>query len=144
MSKLIRVIQGGNNVREYRLDALLGQFFDRLERAHGVVEIQDPELENKLTEGELQKLYAKFPYLNPNRPLQPKPKTEKVEFRKEQSDEKETVQKEKEEVVEESTFDEFVESLSTKELADWMKENDFEFDGRKKKNRNYLIEELNK
>lgn len=144
MSKLIRVIQGGNNVREYRLDALLGQFFDRLERAHGNVHIQDPELESKLTEDELQKLYAKFPYLNPNRPLPPKPKKEKVEFRKEKEDgKKETVQEEKE-VVEESTFDEFIESLSTKELADWMKENGFDFDGRKKKNRDYLIEELNK
>lgn len=77
---LIRVIQAGF-VREYKLKAILGAFWERIEKAHGVVEIQDNNLETKLTKDEQTQLYAKFPYLNPNRPLPPKPKDEPVAFR---------------------------------------------------------------
>lgn len=83
---LIRVIQAGF-VREYKLKAVLGEFWERVEKAHGIVEIQDTELESKLEDSELKQLYAKFPYLNPNRPLPPKPVDEVVEFRKELIDE---------------------------------------------------------
>lgn len=135
MNKLIRVIQGGKLVREIRLSALLGNYFSRIEKVHGVVEISDPNLETKLTESELAQLYAKFPYLNPNRPLPPKPSTEKVEFRKKKSDEKETVQAEE-------TIEDLVESWSAKEIVDWLNENEISFDGRKKKNKEYLIKQI--
>lgn len=138
MNKLIRVIQGGKLVREIRLSALLGNYFSRIEKVHGVVEISDPDLEDKLTESELNQLYGKFPYLNPNRPLPPKPSEEKVSFRqKPKEDEKETVQKK-----ENQTIDEFLETLSTEEIVEWMNANEISFDGRKKKNREYLIKQI--
>ena len=122
MSKLIRVVQGGKQVREIRLDAILGKFFDRLEKAHGTVEISDPDLETKLDESELKQLYAKFPELNPNRPLPPKPSTEPIAFR--------------EEVKEVSN----VEELTNEEIVEWLVANDIEFDKRKKNNTDYLIQ----
>jgi len=124
MSKLIRVVQGGKQVREIRLDAILGKFFERLEKAHGTVEISDPDLESKLDEGELKQLYAKFPELNPNRPLPPKPSTETIAFR--------------EDVVVEEVSD--VEELTNEEIVEWLVANEIEFDKRKKKNTNYLIQ----
>ena len=124
MSKLIRVVQGGKQVREIRLDAILGKFFDRLEKAHGTVEISDPDLESKLDESELKQLYAKFPELNPNRPLPPKPSTEPIEFR--------------EEVVIEEVSD--VEELTNEEIVEWLVANEIEFDKRKKNNTDYLIQ----
>ena len=134
MSKLIRVVQGGKRVREIAFSALIGDFFYRIEKSHGTVEISDPELEEKLTESELAELYKRFPEINPNRPLPPKPIEEKIEFRKD------AVQEEKE--VEEVSIDELIESYSTKELADWLKVNEYDFDGRKKKNREYLLEQI--
>ena len=122
MSKLIRVVQGGKQVREIRLDAILGKFFDRLEKAHGTVEISDPDLETKLDESELNQLYAKFPELNPNRPLPPKPSTEQIAFR--------------EEVKEVSD----IEELTNEEIVEWLVANDIEFDKRKKNNTDYLIQ----
>lgn len=122
MSKLIRVVQGGKQVREIRLDAILGKFFDRLEKAHGTVEISDPDLETKLDESELKRLYAKFPELNPNRPLPPKPSTEPIAFR--------------EEVKEVSD----VEELTNEEIVEWLVANEIEFDKRKKNNTDYLIQ----
>ena len=124
MSKLIRVVQGGKQVREIRLDAILGKFFDRLEKAHGTVEISDPDLETKLDESELKRLYAKFPELNPNRPLPPKPSTEPIAFR--------------EDVVVEEVSD--VEELTNEEIVEWLVANDIEFDKRKKNNTDYLIQ----
>ena len=124
MIKLIRVVQGGKQVREIRLDAILGKFFDRLEKAHGTVEISDPDLESKLDEGELKQLYAKFPELNPNRPLPPKPSTETIAFR--------------EDVVVEEVSD--VEELTNEEIVEWLVANDIEFDKRKKNNTDYLIQ----
>ena len=124
MIKLIRVVQGGKQVREIRLDAILGKFFDRLEKAHGTVEISDPDLESKLDESELNQLYAKFPELNPNRPLPPKPSTETIAFR--------------EEVVIEEVSD--VEELTNEEIVEWLVANEIEFDKRKKKNTDYLIQ----
>jgi hypothetical protein len=124
MSKLIRVVQGGKQVREIRLDAILGKFFDRLEKAHGTVEISDPDLESKLDESELNQLYAKFPELNPNRPLPPKPSTEPIAFR--------------EDVVVEEVSD--VEELTNEEIVEWLVANDIEFDKRKKNNTDYLIQ----
>lgn len=121
MSKLIRVIQGGKRVREIRLDALLGNYFDRLERAHGTVEISDPELESKLSEDELQKLYAKFPYLNPNRPLPPKPSTEPIAFR-------------------ETKEVESVDVVTNDEIVEWFTANEIPFDKRKKNNTDYLTQ----
>ena len=122
MSKLIRVVQGGKQVREIRLDAILGKFFDRLEKAHGTVEISDPGLETKLDESELNQLYAKFPELNPDRPLPPKPSTEPIAFR--------------EEVKEVSD----IEELTNEEIVEWLVANDIEFDKRKKNNTDYLIQ----
>jgi len=122
MSKLIRVVQGGKQVREIRLDAILGKFFDRLEKAHGTVEISDPDLETKLDESELKQLYAKFPELNPNRPLPPKPPTEPIAFR--------------EEVKEVSD----IEELTNEEIVEWLVANEIEFDKRKKNNTDYLIQ----
>ena len=122
MSKLIRVVQGGKQVREIRLDAILGKFFDRLEKAHGTVEISDPELESKLDESELEKIYAKFPELNPNRQLPPKPSTEPIAFR--------------EEVKEVSGAEE----LTNEEIVEWLVANEIEFDKRKKNNTDYLIQ----
>lgn len=124
MSKLIRVVQGGKQVREIRLDAILGKFFDRLEKAHGTVEISDPELESKLDESELKQIYAKFPELNPNRPLPPKPSTEPIAFR--------------EEVVIEEVGD--FEELTNEEIVEWLVANEIEFDKRKKNNTDYLIQ----
>ena len=122
MSKLIRVVQGGKQVREIRLDAILGKFFDRLEKAHGTVEISDPELESKLDESELKQIYAKFPELNPNRQLPPKPSTEPIAFR--------------EEVKEVSGAEE----LTNEEIVEWLVANEIEFDKRKKNNTDYLIQ----
>ena len=124
MSKLIRVVQGGKQVREIRLDAILGKFFDRLEKAHGTVEISDPDLESKLDESELKQIYAKFPELNPNRPLPPKPSTEPIAFR--------------EDVVVEEVSN--VEELTNEEIVEWLVANEIEFDKRKKKNTDYLIQ----
>lgn len=122
MSKLIRVVQGGKQVREIRLDAILGKFFDRLEKAHGTVEISDPELESKLDESELKKIYAKFPELNPNRPLPPKPSTEPIAFREEAKEVSD------------------VEELTNEEIVEWLVANEIEFDKRKKNNTDYLIQ----
>ena len=124
MSKLIRVVQGGKQVREIRLDAILGKFFDRLEKAHGTVEISDPDLESKLDESELKQIYAKFPELNPNRPLPPKPSTEPIAFR--------------EDVVVEEVSN--VEELTNEEIVEWLVANEIEFDKRKKNNTDYLIQ----
>ena len=124
MIKLIRVVQGGKQVREIRLDAILGKFFDRLEKAHGTVEISDPDLESKLDESELKQIYAKFPELNPNRPLPPKPSTEPIAFR--------------EDVVVEEVSN--VEELTNEEIVEWLVANEIEFDKRKKKNTDYLIQ----
>ena len=124
MIKLIRVVQGGKQVREIRLDAILGKFFDRLEKAHGTVEISDPDLESKLDESELNQLYAKFPELNPNRPLPPKPSTEPIAFR--------------EDVVVEEVSN--VEELTNEEIVEWLVANEIEFDKRKKNNTDYLIQ----
>lgn len=129
MSKLIRVIQGGKLVREIRLDAILGKYFDRIEKAHGTVEISDPELESKLTTDELQKLYAKFPELDPKRPLPPKPSTAPIAFREEPKDDV---------IVEEITIE--VEELTNEEIVQWLIDNEIEFDKRKKNNTEYLIQ----
>lgn len=129
MSKLIRVIQGGKLVREIRLDAILGKYFDRIEKAHGTVEISDPELESKLTTDELQKLYAKFPELDPKRPLPPKPSTSPIAFREEPKDDV---------IVEEITIE--VEELTNEEIVQWLIDNEIEFDKRKKNNTEYLIQ----
>jgi len=144
MSKLIRVVQGGKTVREYAFTALIGQFFNRIEKAHGTVEISDPELEDKLTESELKQLYAKFPEIDPNRKLPPKPSEEPVKFREKvvEPKEQEDAKEEKETVQEKVSFDEFVDGLTDKELVEWMQANEIDFDGRKKKNREYLIEQI--
>lgn len=130
MSKLIRVVQGGKQVREIRLDAILGKFFDRLEKAHGTVEISDPDLETKLDEGELKLLYAKFPELNPSRPLPPKPSTEPIAFRDEP-----TVADE----VEGLTLAKAFEDMTNEELVVYLTDNEISFDKRKKNNTEYLI-----
>ena len=122
MIKLIRVVQGGKQVREIRLDAILGKFFDRLEKAHGTVEISDPDLETKLDESELKQLYAKFPELNPNRPLPLKPSTEPIAFREEAKEVSD------------------VEELTNEEIVEWLVANEIEFDKRKKNNTDYLIQ----
>jgi hypothetical protein len=134
MRKLIRVVQGGKRVRGITFSALVGDFFYRIEKSHGTVEISDPELEEKLTESELAELYKRFPEINPNRPLPPKPSEEKIEFRQE------AIQEEKE--IEEVSVESLIESYSTKELFDWLKVNEYDVDGRKKKNREYLIEQI--
>lgn len=129
MRKLIRVVQGGKRVREIAFSALVGDFFYRIEKSHGTVEISDPELEDKLTESELAELYKRFPEINPNRPLPPKPTEEPVSFRETKE-------------VEEVSVESLIESYSTKELFDWLKDNEYDVDGRKKKNREYLIEQI--
>ena len=129
MRKLIRVVQGGKRVREIAFTALVGDFFYRIEKSHGTVEISDPELEDKLTESELAELYKRFPEINPNRPLPPKPSEEAVSFRETKE-------------VEEVSVESLIESYSTKELFDWLKDNEYDVDGRKKKNREYLIEQI--
>lgn len=130
MSKLIRVVQGGKQVREIRLDAILGKFFDRLEKAHGTVEISDPDLESKLDERELKKLYAKFPELNPNRALPTKPSDEPLAFREEP-----TVTNE----VEDLTLGKSFEDMTNEELVVYLTDNEISFDKRKKNNTEYLI-----
>ena len=148
MSKLIRVVQGGKQVREIRLDAILGKFFDRLEKAHGTVEISDPELESKLDESELEKIYAKFPELNPNRPLPPKPSTEPISFRDDVSSIKENTVKETLESVNNALYGEqkdngvleAFEELTNEEIVEWLVANGIEFDKRKKNNTDYLIQ----
>ena len=140
MRKLIRVVQGGKRVREIAFTALVGDFFYRIEKSHGTVEISDPELEDKLTESELAELYKRFPEINPNRPLPPKPTEEPVSFRETKQPVQDTIQEEKE--VEEVSVESLIESYSTKELFDWLKANEYDVDGRKKKNREYLIEQI--
>lgn len=137
MSKLIRVVQGGKQVREIRLDAILGKFFDRLEKAHGTVEISDPDLESKLDESELKQLYAKFPELNPNRPLPPKPSTEPIAFR---GDDKAVKRQASLDAIESIKNSLEVEELTNEEIVEWLVANDIEFDKRKKKNTDYLIQ----
>lgn len=127
MSKLIRVVQGGKFVREIRLDALLGKYFERIEKAHGTVEVVDTELESKLTTDELQKLYDKFPELDPKRPLPPKPSTTPIAFREDV----------KEDIIVEEVSE--VEELTNEEIVEWLTANEVPFDKRKKKNTEYLI-----
>lgn len=134
MSKLIRVVQGGKFVREIRLDALLGKYFERIEKAHGTVEVVDTELESKLTTDELQKLYAKFPELDPKRPLPPKPSTEPVKFREGTT---EGVNDESEGVIQQ--HEGANEELTNEEIVEWLTANEVPFDKRKKKNTEYLI-----
>jgi len=140
MSKLIRVVQGRNLVREIRLDALLGKYFDRIEKAHGTVEIQDPELENKLTADELKRLYAKFRYLNAGRPLPPKPSTEPVAFRENVMPIKEV----RDDIYGGNQDDvkplKAFELLTNEEIVEWLTANEIPFDKRKKKNTEYLIQ----
>lgn len=78
---LIRTVCGGKVPREFKLAALLGDFFERLEKHYGVAEIADPDLKEKLTEDELQLLYAKFKYLDPNRVIPPMPTHGTIPFR---------------------------------------------------------------
>lgn len=138
MSKLIRAVQGGKLVREIRLDALLGKFFDRIEKAHGTVEISDPDLEMKLDESELKQLYAKFPELNPNRPLPPKPSTEPISFRSEPKVEK-VIEPKVSDEAKAVTIDEPFDDMTDEELVKYLTENGIKFDKRKKNNTEYLI-----
>lgn len=78
---LIRTVCGGKVPREFKLAALIGDFFERLEKHYGVAEIADPDLKEKLTEDELQLLYAKFKYLDPNRVIPPMPTHGAIPFR---------------------------------------------------------------
>jgi hypothetical protein len=78
---LIRTVCGGKVPREFKLAALIGDFFERLEKHYGVAEIADPDLKEKLTEEELQLLYAKFKYLDPNRVIPAMPTHGAIPFR---------------------------------------------------------------
>lgn len=110
----IRVIQAGQE-RAYNYSALIGEFFDRVTKQHGHVEIADPELEEKLSADELKILYVKFPHLNPSRDLPPQPKAQKVEFRKEPK-------------IEVLNFDD----MSVTELKEYLQEQGVEYNTRKK------------
>jgi len=55
----IRVIQNGQE-RAYNYSALIGDFFDRIVKQHGYVEIADPDLEGKLSPDELKRLTLSF------------------------------------------------------------------------------------
>lgn len=71
---LIRCTFGGKKVKMVQYQALMAQFFDRLEKMHGTGDVQDPELETKLSKVELSALYTKYPHLDSNRELPPEPK----------------------------------------------------------------------
>lgn len=117
---LITVIQSGKYTREYRYDALMGAFFDRLEKAHGSIEIKDPDLVAKgLTQSEIDALYVRFGMLPPSE-LPPEPKPIEVAFRSEPT--KETV----ESTEPKSELD----SMTKKELKEYLKSKEIEFDGR--------------
>ncbi len=137
----IRVIQNGHQ-REYKTKAILGEFFSRLEKYHGVVEIADPDLESKLTPEELQQLYVKFPHLNPNRELPPKPVAKVVEFRetvKEPTIDIASPEQEERLIEHLAEVDEFdyktpeeIKLMSVAELKDYLKEQEVEYNTRKK------------
>jgi hypothetical protein len=120
------------------LDALLGKYFERIEKAHGTVEVVDTELESKLTTDELQRLYAKFPELDPKRPLPPKPSTTPISFREDSKVEVETIKGDI--VVVDLSEDAAIEELTNEEIVEWLIANEIEFDKRKKKNTDYLIQ----
>jgi len=118
--KLVAVIQNGKHVREYRYAALMGVFFDRIEKAHGTVELRDPNLEEKgFTKDEIEALYLRFGMLPPSE-LPPEPKPIEVEFRGEPS--KETVDSDEPK----SELD----SMDKKQLKEYLKNKGVEFDGR--------------
>ena len=127
---MIRLIKGKGLVREVRIEAILGKYSDRLNEMKEGYEIADPDIETKLTSEELKQLYAKFPYLDPNRPLPPKPSTEPIAFREEV----------KEDVIVEEVSE--IEELTNEEIVEWLIDNEIEFDKRKKNNTDYLIEKL--
>lgn len=127
---MIRLIKGKGLVREVRIEAILGKYSDRLNEMKEGYEIADPDLETKLTDEELKQLYAKFQYLDPNRPLPPKPSTEPIAFREEV----------KEKVIVEEVSE--IEELTNEEIVEWLIANEIEFDKRKKNNTDYLIEKL--
>jgi hypothetical protein len=124
---LVTVVQGGKFIREYRYDALMGAFFDRLERAHGVVELRDPDLELKgFTKDEISDLRNRFGMVDlDDLPKEPEPFD--FNFRGEPT--KEVV--ESKEVIEES--EPSLDSLSKKELSAYLKDKGVEFDGRANK-----------
>ena len=116
---LITVIQGGKFEFQYRYDALMGAFFDRIEKAKGSIEIKDPDLVAKgLTQSEIDALYVRFGMLPPSE-LPPEPKPIEVEFRQEAK-----------ETVESNETKSELDSLSKKELKEYLKEKGVEFDGR--------------
>jgi hypothetical protein len=65
----------------YHYSVLIGAFLERIEKAHGKIEIDDPDLNEKLTEEQLKALSANFPHLDPDRPLPIAPPIIDVEFR---------------------------------------------------------------
>ena len=132
----IRVIQNGQE-RAYNYSALIGEFFDRIVKQHGHVEIADPELEDKLTPEELKRLYVKFPHLNPSRDLPPQPKAQKVEFRKEPkievaTPEQEEKVKEQVESVNEEVGRPHFEVMEVPALKEYLQEQGIEYNTRKK------------
>jgi len=135
----IRVIQAGQE-RAYNYSALIGEFFDRITKQHGHVEIADPELEEKLSTDELKRLYLKFPHLNPGRDLPPQPKAQKVEFRKEPTIE--TLPSTSDSEVVNFGVDAAAgnfESMGVPELKAYLTDNGIKFDGRKKV-KDYFVE----
>ena len=118
--KLITVIQGGKYTREYRYDALMGAFFERLEKAHGSIELRDPDLELKgFTKEEIEALYIRFGMMPPSE-LPPEPEAIAFEFRGEPT----------KETIESNEPKSELDSLSKKELKEYLKEKGVEFDGR--------------
>jgi hypothetical protein len=117
---LVTVVQGGKFIREYRYDALMSPFFERLERAHGVVELRDPNLEEKgFTKDEIEDLRIRFGMM-PLAELPSEPEPFDFDFRGEPT--KETV----ESTEPKSELD----SMTKKELKEYLKSKDIEFDGR--------------
>ena len=132
----IRVIQNGQE-RAYNYSALIGEFFDRIVKQHGHVEIADPELEEKLTSEELERLYVKFPHLNPSRELPPQPKAQKVEFRKEPTIEAATPEQEERleehiEYINEEVGRPHFEVMEVPALKEYLQEQGIEYNTRKK------------
>lgn len=73
---LIRVLTGKRAYpRFFTYQAIIGTYFSRLEKIHGVVEIADPELETKLTKEQLNEVYNRFPHLKPITNLPPEPES---------------------------------------------------------------------
>jgi len=71
----------GRQKWQYHYSVLIGSFLDRIEKAHGKIEIDDPDLAEKLTPEQLKTLSANFPHLDPDKPLPIAPPIENVPFR---------------------------------------------------------------